>query len=75
MKTPEQGGDTIVHAALDPDLVSWGQGLHLENHRPSRVSSWCQEQDHQEKADEEKLHFVFTLVVGVGPPPVIFRAV
>ena len=33
MKTAEQGGDTIVHAAIDPDLPTWGQGLHLENHR------------------------------------------
>ena len=49
MKTPKQGGDTIVHAALDPTLATWGQGLHLENHRAARVSSWCQNQDHQDK--------------------------
>ena len=33
MKTPEQGGDTLVHAVMDPDLVTRGSGLHLENHR------------------------------------------
>ena len=49
MKTPEQGGDTIVHAVLDQDMLSWGQSLHLENHRESRVSSWCQSRDNQEK--------------------------
>jgi len=45
MKTPEQGGDTIVHAALD----TLNQGSHLENHREARVSSWCQNVDHQNK--------------------------
>ena len=33
MKTPEQGGDTLVHAVMDSDLVTKGSGLHLENHR------------------------------------------
>jgi len=44
-KTPEQGGDTIVHAALD----TWNQSSHLENHRETRVSTWCQNMDHQNK--------------------------
>ena len=46
MKTPEQGGDTIVHAVLDTDLT---QACHLENHRPVRVSSWADDGDNQEK--------------------------
>ena len=49
MKTPEQGGDTVVQAVLDPDLTAQGGGLHLENHRPARVSSFCQSQENQEK--------------------------
>jgi len=49
MKTAEQGGDTIVHAAIDPDLPTWGQGLHLENHRKARVSSFCQNKNNQDK--------------------------
>ena len=37
MKTPEQGGDTLVHAALDPALATPAmQGHHLENHRVTR---------------------------------------
>ena len=37
MKTPEQGGDTLVHAALDPALATPAmQGQHLENHRVTR---------------------------------------
>ena len=49
MKTPEQGGDTVVQAVLDPDLPGQGGGLHLENHRPAAVSSFCQSQLNQEK--------------------------
>jgi len=49
MKTPEQGGDTLVHAVVDPELPVQGGGLHLENHRPSRVSSFCQDKVNQEK--------------------------
>ena len=37
MKTPEQGGDTLVHAVMDSDLVTRGSGLHLENHRWHKV--------------------------------------
>ena len=49
MKTPEQGGDTVVHAVVDPDLPGQGGGLHLENHRPGRVSSFCGSKLNQEK--------------------------
>ena len=49
MKTPEQGGDTLVHAVVDPDLLKQGGGLHLENHRPASPSSFCQNILHQEK--------------------------
>jgi len=49
MKTPEQGGDTLVHAVMDPDLVTKGSGLHLENHRPVSVSSFADRREHQEK--------------------------
>ena len=49
MKTPEQGGDTLVHAVVDPDLPGRGGGLHLENHRPARVSSFCGSEENQEK--------------------------
>ena len=49
MKTPEQGGDTLVHAVVDPDLPGLGGAKHLENHRPGRVSSFCQSQANQEK--------------------------
>jgi len=49
MKTPEQGGDTLVHAVLAPELPGQGGGLHLENHRPARISSFCQSKLNQEK--------------------------
>ena len=49
MKTPEQGGDTVVQAVIDPDLPTQGTGLHLENHKPARVSSFCQSKLNQEK--------------------------
>ena len=49
MKTPEQGGDTVVQAVLDPDLPGQGGGLHMENHRPAAVSSFCQSQLNQQK--------------------------
>ena len=49
MKTPEQGGDTVVQAVLEPDLPRQGGGLHLENHRAARVSSFCQSKLNQEK--------------------------
>ena len=41
MKTPEQGGDTLVHAVMDSDLVTRGSGLQLENHRwHAVIASW-----------------------------------
>ena len=46
MKTPEQGGDTIVHAVTGQDLT---QACHLENHRAVRVSSWAGNNDNQDK--------------------------
>ena len=46
MKTPEQGGDTIVHAVMDQDLT---QACHLENHRAVGVSSWTGDTDNQDK--------------------------
>lgn len=49
MKTPEQGGDTLVHAVMDPDLATRGTGLHLENHRPVGVSSFAGRRENQEK--------------------------
>ena len=49
MRTPEQGGDTVVQAVVDPDLPAQGGGLHLENHKPARVSSFCQSKLNQEK--------------------------
>ena len=33
----------------DPDLATWGSGLHLENHRPVGVSSFAGRRENQEK--------------------------
>ena len=46
MKTPEQGGDTIVHAVTGQNL---SQASHLENHRAVGVSSWSGDADNQDK--------------------------
>jgi len=48
MKTAEQGGDTVVHAALDPDIVSYTQ-LYFENCRPGRNSSFTSRLENQAK--------------------------
>jgi hypothetical protein len=41
MKTAEQGGDTVVYAALAPELSSQRSGgLYLENSHPARNSSF-----------------------------------
>ena len=48
MKTPEQGGDTLVHAALDPDLTI-SKKVYLENCRPARNSSFTSTVDNQAK--------------------------
>eukprot|EP00092_Neocalanus_flemingeri_P028755 GFUD01031219.1.p1 GENE.GFUD01031219.1~~GFUD01031219.1.p1 ORF type:complete len:342 (+),score=105.45 GFUD01031219.1:184-1209(+) len=51
MKTAEQGGDTLVHAALDPDLVEQGKLDHpkvfLENCRLVRSSSFTSSVENQ----------------------------
>jgi len=48
MKTAEQGGDTVVHATLDPDIISYKQ-LYLENCRPGRMSSFTSRLENQAK--------------------------
>jgi len=40
MKTAKQGGDTLVHAAIDPRLTASSKDLYLENCRPGRKSSF-----------------------------------
>jgi len=39
MKTPDQGGDTIVYAALSPEIEGKG-GIYLENSQPGDVASF-----------------------------------
>ena len=39
MKTPEQGGDTLVYAALDQSILSYKQ-LYMENCMQVRSSSF-----------------------------------
>jgi len=46
MKTAKQGGDTLVHAALDPDLTT-SKKLYLENCRPGRISSFASKVENQ----------------------------
>eukprot|EP00092_Neocalanus_flemingeri_P010039 GFUD01010820.1.p1 GENE.GFUD01010820.1~~GFUD01010820.1.p1 ORF type:complete len:337 (+),score=131.72 GFUD01010820.1:69-1079(+) len=48
MKTAKQGGDTLVHAALDPDLVGSRQ-VYLENCRQGRNSSFTSRVENQAK--------------------------
>jgi len=47
MKTPSQGGDTLVHAALDPSLPP--SGAYMENCRPARSSSFSRDTRAQQK--------------------------
>jgi len=47
MKTAEQGGDTVVHAALDPGLK--GHQVYLENCRQGRNSSFTNKVENQER--------------------------
>jgi len=49
MKTAEQGGDTLVHAALDPKLDGnlATSELYLENCRPARTSSFVKKIENQ----------------------------
>jgi len=48
MKTAKQGGDTLVHAALDQDILSYKQ-LYMENCRPGRNSSFTSKTENQAK--------------------------
>ena len=45
-KTPKQGGDSIVYAAVSPDIAGKG-GLYLDNSRPARSSSFVNDFNHQ----------------------------
>jgi len=49
MKTPEQGGDTLVHAAVGPDLENTDGGLYLENSQAYTPSSFCRNLENQLK--------------------------
>ena len=46
MKSPTQGGDSIVHASLSRDLEGQG-GLYLENSRPRTPSAFVQSIENQ----------------------------
>jgi len=46
MKTAKQGGDTLVHAALDPDIIT-SKKLYMENCRPGRNSSFTGQVENQ----------------------------
>lgn len=48
MKSPEQGGDTLVHAALSPELEGKG-GLYLENSQEATPSSFSRNIENQIK--------------------------
>ena len=48
MKTVEQGGDTVVHAAISAEIEGRG-GLYLENFYPARNSSFTSDQSNQKK--------------------------
>ena len=63
MKSPEQGGDTLVHAVVDPELSRQGGGLHLENHRQARVSSFCQDRHNQVKIFQALSIEIFLMVI------------
>ena len=51
MKTAEQGGDTVVHAAIDPHLVGsvTTSQLYLENCRQGRSSSFVKKGENQSR--------------------------
>eukprot|EP00088_Acartia_fossae_P025909 TRINITY_DN2668_c1_g1_i1.p1 TRINITY_DN2668_c1_g1~~TRINITY_DN2668_c1_g1_i1.p1 ORF type:complete len:330 (-),score=78.25 TRINITY_DN2668_c1_g1_i1:236-1225(-) len=50
MKTAEQGGDTVVHAALAPDLASADlTGKYLENSRLTNISDFTSSLENQKK--------------------------
>ena len=48
MKTAEQGGDTLVHAAISSEVEGRG-GLYLENFYPARNSSFTSDLSNQNK--------------------------
>jgi len=48
MKTPSQGGDTLVHAAISPSLENQS-GIHLENCHPSWTASFVNDKEMQKK--------------------------
>ena len=48
MKSPEQGGDTLVHAAVAPELEHQG-GLYLENSQVYTPNSFCRDVENQSK--------------------------
>ena len=48
MKTAEQGGDTVVYAALAPELASQRSGgAYIENSHPARNSSFTGSPENQ----------------------------
>ena len=48
MRSPRQGGDTLVHAAVSPELEGRG-GLYLENSQVRTPSSFCRNLENQVK--------------------------
>lgn len=48
MKSPDQGGDTIVYAALSPEIEGRG-GLYLDNSQPGRVASFASDPANQQR--------------------------
>ena len=52
MKSPEQGGDTLVHAAVAPELEHQG-GLYLENSQVYTPNSFCRDTENQSKLWKE----------------------
>jgi len=47
MKTPEQGGDTLVYAALDDGVDK--ETLYMENCKPASISNFTSTADTQQK--------------------------
>jgi len=47
MKTPDQGGDTLVAAALNPSLEDTKGALFLINSRPAASSAFTRDQGAQ----------------------------
>ena len=51
MKTAQQGGDTLVHAAISTEVEGQG-GLYLENFNPARNSCFTSDLANQKKLFE-----------------------